>query len=431
MCRRRWLTSSCERAEGVPYFAEEMVNYFLDRGIIDRSASRGSSLQGVCTNRPYRLPCSICCCTRLGALSDTNARRYSVAQFLDAIFGRAVCKHSACSESEQVLEPLQPRGFLEIQPDSALEGEREWSFHHALLREVTYESVLKRERATLHKKAADWLEQQAERAGRLDEFAGLLGEHAERAGELNAAADWYIRAGERASQQGAYLEARHFFDRALDLLPPIEQERRWNALNGRSRALETLGDHEQSEVDAQTMLTLAEQLNDDTRRAHALFSIARTAVRRGDNRTGSRFSEQAAVLADKVGDRLLALQTRALLAFALKYLGEWQAALEIAEQVLVQARTMGDDPRLAGIIGNVGAVMSDTGDIAAADSNCSWKRNTWRRRVGDRARELTAVLNSGYTYIQLGLYKQARATLERRAGSGRGDRGTADTARMR
>jgi len=46
--------------------------------------------------------------------------------------------------------------------------------HQNLLQEVTYESVLKRERAALHRWPAGWLERQARQAGRLDEFAGLL-----------------------------------------------------------------------------------------------------------------------------------------------------------------------------------------------------------------------------------------------------------------
>ena len=114
---------------------------------------------------------------------------------------------------------LQPRGFVEAQPESSFQGDTEWSFHQSLLQEVTYESVLKRERAALHKVAAGWLERQARRAGRLEEFAGLLGDHCERAGELSAAADWYLQAGRRAMNQGAPREAAGFYTRAIGTAP--------------------------------------------------------------------------------------------------------------------------------------------------------------------------------------------------------------------
>jgi predicted ATPase len=70
--------------------------------------------------------------------------------------------------------------------------------------------VLKRERADLHKVAASWLESQARKSDRLDEFAGLLGDHYERAGEYSRAANWYLLAGKRAMSQGAVHESRGF-----------------------------------------------------------------------------------------------------------------------------------------------------------------------------------------------------------------------------
>lgn len=231
-----------ERSEGVPYFAEELVNWFVDRGIIDRSREPWRFVPARLKESPLPATLQHLLLTRLSTLSDGER---AVLQ-RGAIFGRNFwdggLEALGVRQPQVVLRPLQPRGFVDAQPDSSFEGETEWSFHHTLLRDVTYESVLKRERAALHKAAAGWLEAQARQAGRLEEFAGLLGEHAERAGEMGAAADWYLRAGERAKTQGATWEAKRFFDRALDLLPPIERERRWRALLGREEVLRILGE---------------------------------------------------------------------------------------------------------------------------------------------------------------------------------------------
>src|SRR4029079_17120728 len=40
---------------------------------------------------------------------------------------------------------------------SSFVGERQFRFHHALIREVTYGSLPKVERSALHRRAADWL----------------------------------------------------------------------------------------------------------------------------------------------------------------------------------------------------------------------------------------------------------------------------------
>jgi len=256
-----------ERSEGIPYFAEEMVNWFVDRGIIDRSREPWRFLPARLKEIPLPATLQHLLLTRLSSLNDAER---SVLQ-RGAIFGRNFWGGGLVAlgvrQPDVMLQPLQPRGFVEAQPESSFEGETEWSFHHALLRDVTYESVLKRERAALHKAAAAWLEEQARRAGRLDEFSGLLGEHAERAGEMIGAADWYLKAGERAKAQGATAEARKFFDRALELLPPIDRERRWRVLLGREVVLGILGEPDAWRADVAALMELAKDLDDDNRLA--------------------------------------------------------------------------------------------------------------------------------------------------------------------
>jgi hypothetical protein len=69
--------------------------------------------------------------------------------------------------------------------------------------------------------------------------------------------------------QGAALEARTCFDRALTLLPDDRQEERWRALYGRTVALGVLGERAAWEADLQSLLDLAQRLGDDQRLTHA------------------------------------------------------------------------------------------------------------------------------------------------------------------
>jgi predicted ATPase len=300
-----------ERSEGVPYFAEEVVNWFVDRGIIDQSREPWRFVVGRLRGSPLPATLQHLLLTRLSSLSDVDR----AALQRGAIFGRNFwtggVEALGVRESMQVLAHLQLRGFVNLQPESSFGGEMEWSFYHNQLRDVTHESVLRRERGALHQKAAQWLEEQARRAGRVDEFAGLIGEHRERGGDLSAAAEWYIRAGESAHASSALAEARRFFDRALELLPPIDRERRWRALLGREAVLQMRGDHEAHRADLAALLELAEELDDDTRRAEAYFRQAwYLSWAPGEQRATLPAADQAIAAAQRTG--ILALEARAM-----------------------------------------------------------------------------------------------------------------------
>ena len=71
---------------------------------------------------------------------------------------------------------------------SSFDGCQEYVFKHALLREVAYETVLLRDRAALHARAAEWL---TARAGdRVDEYLDTIANHHRRAAQHAEAAGW-------------------------------------------------------------------------------------------------------------------------------------------------------------------------------------------------------------------------------------------------
>ncbi|HEY6040547.1 MAG TPA: adenylate/guanylate cyclase domain-containing protein, partial [Anaerolineae bacterium] len=179
-----------ERAEGVPYFAEELINWFLDNGIINASKVPWQFDAARLSESAIPATLQHLISTRLGTLRE----RERVILQRGSIFGRHFWEGGLAAlgaqDSNPVLVQLQPRNFVERQSTCAFAGEIEWSFHHNLLREVTYESVLKRERKTLHRQAADWLTAQAGKAQRLDELAGVIAEHLDRAGASDPAAIW-------------------------------------------------------------------------------------------------------------------------------------------------------------------------------------------------------------------------------------------------
>ena len=402
-----------ERSEGVPYFAEEIVNWFLDRGIIDRMYEPWRFDAERLKESPLPPTLQHLLLTRLSTLGEAERVALQRASIFGRHFWEGGLEALGVRAGAGILKRLRPRNFVDEQPESSLADEREWSFHHNLLYETTYESVLKRERKALHKAAAAWLEAHARGAGRLDEFAGLLAEHAERAGEPIAAADWYTRAGERAAALGATHEARRFFDHALEHLPPGDQERRWSAWLGRHDALGRLGEREEQKASAAILLELAAEL-DGRRLAEAHYRHALYLESSGVLREALNAYDTALATARHANS----LELEALLlgqkAIGQNRLGEIDGAAAAAQEALSYTQQV-TEATAAKVLNNLAVYFVESGDLAKAAQLHS-QQVAVDRRLGDRGAEANALLNLGYDYVLIGLYDQSRAALEQSLG---------------
>ena len=115
------------------------------------------------------------------------------------------------------LPALQAKEFIFPRLESAFAGTDEYIFKHALLRDVTYETVLLRLRRDYHGRIARWIEENA--SDRLNEFCGLIAEHYMLAEEYELASSYWEQAGEAALNTGNAGSAQEAFELALELLP--------------------------------------------------------------------------------------------------------------------------------------------------------------------------------------------------------------------
>jgi len=400
-----------ERSEGVPYFAEELVSFFVDQGVIDASGEPWCFVPERLETTPLPATLQYLLSTRLVSLPEEQRRCLQRASVFGRRFWEGGLMALGVSDPCDAVRPLQPRGFVDGEPMSSFEGEAEWVFHHALLHEVAYESVLKRERPALHRAAAIWLEAQARVAGRLDEFAALLAKHAERAGETVGATDWYLRAAEHAKTQGAPAEARRLFDRAVGLAPPDDRERRWRAHLGRNEALGILGESEARRTEDAVLVALAEEMGDDDRLAEAYYRRGFGLAQTGDDRAALEAYDEAVVLARRAGNLRLQALALGLKAVSLSHLNAMENAAQTAEAALACAERLGDEATLVRVLTNVSVYYTESGDIARG-VKMARHQAAITHRLGDRTGEVIALGNLGYGQILLGMYEAGRVALE-------------------
>ncbi|WP_369816176.1 adenylate/guanylate cyclase domain-containing protein [Mycobacterium sp. 852014-52144_SCH5372336] len=196
-----------DRAEGNPFFAEEIVRDLTERQVL--IGTRGCYLCVEPTsevNVPQTLQAVIA--ARIDRLDPAAKRTLNGAAVIGIEFSPKML------EALDIQPALEDLVRAELIDQTVFGPDPHYTFRHALIRAVAYESQLKSERARLHKRVAATIEQN-------DQNAVLIAEHLESAGELGSAYDWHMRAGAWSNNRDN-VAAQLSWERALrvaDALP--------------------------------------------------------------------------------------------------------------------------------------------------------------------------------------------------------------------
>ena len=209
------------QADGNPLYAQEYVRMLRDRQL-PRARSDVARDD---------LPASIqaVIAARLDTLSAKDKAFLQTA----AVVGRTAWLSAACAvsgvlpaDAEEHLHEAERRQLVRREPRSSVAGDIEFSFTHALVREVAYRQLRRDKRAEKHERAAVWIEQLT---GARDDKAELLAHHYATALHLyqetgrdpalivRKARQASAAAGRQAAAVSAYTTARRHLKAAIDL----------------------------------------------------------------------------------------------------------------------------------------------------------------------------------------------------------------------
>ena len=211
-----------ERADGVPLFVEELTKAVLEAG--GRGEGVEKTLAGAVSPSaavPAALHAPLM--ARLDRLGQTPKE---IAQIAAAI-GREFSYELLASVAERGEAELQ--GALGRLTDAGLVLSRgappyaTYLFKHALVRDAAYGSLLRRRREELHARIVAMLE--ADFAEAVAAEPELLARHLTEAGLFKRAVPYWQRAGERATERSAYIEAIAHLKRGLEILERLPESR--------------------------------------------------------------------------------------------------------------------------------------------------------------------------------------------------------------
>jgi len=330
------------RAEGNPFFLEELALSIQDRGSLVGDLAVPDTVQGVLLSR-------------IGHLAEPERALLQSA----AVIGKDVPLPVLAAVSDlpeaalgQALRHLSAAEFLY---EIGSFPEIKYRFRHALTHEVAYESLRPDRRRQLHARIVLAIE--AIDSDRLLDDVDRLAHHASRGELWEQAVDYSRQAGAKAAARSAHLQAVAYFEQALGALARLPEDRgrleqaidlrlelrnSLHPLGGPGRILALLREAE----------GLARSL-DDPRRLGRIFSFMTQYFRlMGHLDLAVESAERALALADRLRDADLWIVANTYLGAAYDARGEYRRAADVLRKSVeaLPGISMGQDVRVAGLV---------------------------------------------------------------------------------
>lgn len=335
-----------ERAGGVPLFVEEVTRLPLERGE-----------QGGANAIPPTLRQSLAArLDRLGSGREVAQIAAVLGRSFSYVVLRNLASHAALVDpgpaglgeasdkefDEGLLQNALGRLldadllFVEGAPPEAI-----YCFKHALIRDSSYDSLLKSRRQMLHRRAAEALIE-------ANEEPEAIARHFTEAGLDNLAIEWWSKAGEDALRRSAYKEAIADLGRAIAMAEKGERGAQQGVGDAGvlSRLLKLHTDYGHaamwlngfaaSEMGAAYARAsqLARSADGADARFVAYYAQSLTGFMRGQNRQARETAEVFLREAESEGRPTEAGVARRVLGFVLLKLGDLQAARSVLERAL-------------------------------------------------------------------------------------------------
>ena len=209
-----------ERADGNPFFIEEVVQSFIDQGAVVAKRGAFEVTEKIDT---LVIPNTIndVLMARIDQLEEDTRNLVKIASVIGRNFFHRILTNVAATV-ENIDNRISYLKEIQLIHERKRMKELEYLFKHALAQEAAYESILEKKRKELHLKVADSIENIFNK--RLHKFYGMLAYHYSKGEDYEKAEEYMIKAGEEALRSSASTEALNYYQQSLNLYIRNQEE---------------------------------------------------------------------------------------------------------------------------------------------------------------------------------------------------------------
>jgi class 3 adenylate cyclase/tetratricopeptide (TPR) repeat protein len=373
-----------ERADGNPFFIEEMVLALLEQGTLTRDGATKlarpvaelripATVQAVLAARIDRLPVAE---KELLQTLSVIGRAFSRSLVREVLNPQARLEPSRSSRHEagfastgsseppsdgvtselleRMLADLQVAEFIYEHPGG---GDVEYIFKHALTQEVAYNSILMERRKLIHRKTGEAIESKF--VNQLEDNIEKLIYHYSHSGDASKTARYMTLAAEKALRRSDYSDAIEHADAGLRIVAtlPEASERDEFELALQIWRAEAIDKSSPQLADPAVLVaysrarSLCSKVGTTTQAIRVLWGMQQFYQVRGEPRTAREFSEELVVVAERGGDPQQIMAVRSRFGHMLSFLGEFARARPLLEEAATHLdpnfRLFGDDKTYA------------------------------------------------------------------------------------
>jgi class 3 adenylate cyclase/tetratricopeptide (TPR) repeat protein len=210
------------RADGNPFFVEEIVNSLIESHALAFDASTRWRLNPSLEDASVPSTIRGVIAARIDRLDPTRRRVLQEAAVVGREFLYKIVSEVSAS-GDELAPSLAALEHADLIREKATDPDLEYLFKHALTQEVAYDGLLKSERQALHEQVARAIE--TELGHRSGELTETLAHHWLRAGATEHAVHYLRLAGKKAIERYALEEANQFYREAYELLAGRDRTR--------------------------------------------------------------------------------------------------------------------------------------------------------------------------------------------------------------
>ncbi len=316
------------RTDGVPLFVEEMTKTVLEAGAAASGTADAPPLIAIPASIEDSLMARL---DHLGPVKEVA----QIAAVLGRTFSQDVLAAVVALDEAAMELALARLVTAELVYRRAVAGRVAYEFKHALVQDAAYQSMLKSRRQRHHARIADVLEAQFPEIAEPE----LLAHHYTEAGRVEQAIDYWLKAGQRAMQRSAHVEAESHLRKGLDLLAALPESA---ARHRREIALQnTLGvclmpTRGFGNPDVAAAFTRAAEICERVDDARGLFVALRGNGQyhmiSGDMKTAREDARRVLALAERMDDHGFLIEAHHLGWSSLCFSGDFRTAQRHAEE---------------------------------------------------------------------------------------------------